>query len=746
MKKAAQRKLRTQGPPWARSPKGDAPPQPFFAHIGEVERLAAAHAAAMAQYSPIAAAWVADIRAAARLHDCGKLDADNQKVLSLESREKLPVPHEDAGVAWLMEAQRDGAAMLVYSHHSGLPSISEELAKVCQKPPGKMFRRTELIGRSEADLEGFRAHYRAAGIEELAAGGEPKLCGLAARLALSCLVDADHTDSARYRGDDGPVSRSSTRWQERLARLDNYVSSLGQDDSERNVLRGELYQACRTAPLDTALLSCEAVVGSGKTTAVMAYLLRVARTRGLRHIFVIAPFTNIIHQTVKKYREALVLEGEDPHEVVAELHHLADFEANESRGFAALWTAPIIVTTAVQFFETLAACQTARLRKLHELPGSAVFVDEAHASIPLPLWKQTLLWVRDLTENWGCHFVLASGSLTRFWTLKTISNVEVPVRELTPAMVQGRFQSVESARVRLKRCEEPLSLDQLIAFSADTPGPRLVIVNTVHTAAVLARRIERKSDGARVIHLSTALAPIHRKAILERIESRLRDPGDTDWTLVATSCVEAGVDFSFRSAIRESASVASLLQTSGRANRHGEYPGGVDVWTINIADPEAKQHPGFRHSRLVLEELYEEGLLEGWSDRWSPSDLATEALRRESILRDTTNMANTLVETEAACDFRELASKYRVIATDTLSVIVNDSLVQRLNQHQRIASRDLLLNSVQIWGYRLQELAVAPVQSHPELMRWTLGYDEHMLGYMSGVLDSRGGEAHVHIV
>jgi hypothetical protein len=104
------------------------------------------------------------------------------------------------------------------------------------------------------------------------------------------------------------------------------------------------------------------------------------------------------------------------------------------------------------------------------------------------------------------------------------------------------------------------------------------------------------------------------------------------------------------------------------------------------------------------------------------------------------------VETEAACDFRELASKYRVIATDTLSVIVNDSLVQRLNQHQRIASRDLLLNSVQIWGYRLQELAVAPVQSHPELMRWTLGYDEHMLGYMSGVLDSRGGEAHVHIV
>jgi len=125
------------------------------------------------------------------------------------------------------------------------------------------------------------------------------------------------------------------------------------------------------------LRTCEAPVGTGKTTAVMAHLLRAAQERGLRHIFVVLPFTNIIRQAVKVYRNALVLDGENPEEVVAELHHLADFEAVETRHMAALWRAPIIVTTAVQFFETLAGNHPARLRKLHELPGSAVFVTKS---------------------------------------------------------------------------------------------------------------------------------------------------------------------------------------------------------------------------------------------------------------------------------------------------------------------------------------------------------------------------------
>jgi CRISPR/Cas system-associated endonuclease/helicase Cas3 len=150
-----------------------------------------------------------------------------------------------------------------------------------------------------------------------------------------------------------------------------------------------LFEACCRAQIDPAVQSCEAAVGTGKTTAVMAFLLRAAKEKGLRRIFVVLPYTNIIRQAVQVYRDALVLDGEDPQEVVAELHHLADFERPESRQLAAVWKSPVIVTTAVQFFETIAGNLPARVRKLHELPGSAVFVDEAHAAIPTGLWPQT---------------------------------------------------------------------------------------------------------------------------------------------------------------------------------------------------------------------------------------------------------------------------------------------------------------------------------------------------------------------
>ena len=133
--------------------------------------------------------------------------------------------------------------------------------------------------------------------------------------------------------------------------------------------------------MDEPIETCDAAVGAGKTTAVMAYLLRLAEKKDLRHIFVVVPFTNIIQQSAETYREALTLEGENAAEVVAEVHHRAEFENPDLREMSVLWDAPVTITTAVQFFETMAASHPARLRKLHELAGSAVLLDEAHAAM-----------------------------------------------------------------------------------------------------------------------------------------------------------------------------------------------------------------------------------------------------------------------------------------------------------------------------------------------------------------------------
>ena len=181
-----------------------------------------------------------------------------------------------------------------------------------------------------------------------------------------------------------------------------------------------MYLSCRNADINLGISSCDSPVGSGKTTAVMAHLLNQAQKRVLRRIFVVLPYTNIIKQSVKTYRDVLVLPGENPEDVVAEFHHRADFESAEARHLTALWRAPIIITTAVAFFETLSSNSTATLRRLHELPGSAVFIDESHASMPSHLLPLTWKWMNVYACDWSCYWVLASGSLNRFWLIPFI--------------------------------------------------------------------------------------------------------------------------------------------------------------------------------------------------------------------------------------------------------------------------------------------------------------------------------------
>ena len=144
------------------------------------------------------------------------------------------------------------------------------------------------------------------------------------------------------------------RAEERLKQLDTYVKSLETSDP-RSQLRSQMYEKCRNSVQTSQFVSCDSPVGSGKTTAVMAHLLKQASSRRLRRIFVVLPFTTIITQSVDVYRRALTLPGEDPEKVVAELHSRADFEDKETRYLTSLWRSPIIVTIAVAFYEMLAS-------------------------------------------------------------------------------------------------------------------------------------------------------------------------------------------------------------------------------------------------------------------------------------------------------------------------------------------------------------------------------------------------------
>jgi len=708
-------------------PKIGIPTQSYTEHIKSVLSRAEENARRVACYLNHDEHMFIDVvRSAACFHDLGKLDIENQEVLNSNKRVALPVNHVEAGTARLLRINHMESALLVYGHHAGLCSIFAESAK------GKelFLRDPNWYNRTEKRLQNYlQEHERyvrsAINKSELKKSG---WSGPTRRLALSCLVDADHGDTARHYGGEKLVDSPKSRWKERLQALDSYVESLFRNDpsSARNQQRRDIYNACRIANTNPPMQACDSPVGTGKTTAVMTHLLQVAIAKGLRHILVVLPYTNIIKQSVEVYRKALTLPGENPKEIVAEHHHQADFADIQMRQLTTLWKAPITVTTAVQFFQTLGSNHPARLRKLHELPGSAVFVDEAHAAVPSWLWPQTWLWIKELAQQWCCHFVLASGSLSRFWMNNKFVDSPESIPDLIPETLRGYSNQKEFERIEYHSCEKPLNKGELIDFVLSKRGPRLVILNTVQSAAVIAREMQKA--GFSVLHLSTALAPVDRDRIVERVLRRLEFKNRTEWTLVATSCVEAGMNFSFNTAFRESSATASLIQIGGRVNRHGDDET-AEVWDFRVIDPLLNRHPAFDTPRSVLSKLFEEKLIQNLP----ATEAVTEAMRRE-IMSDYNTKTEIIKERERKCDYPEVAKLCRVIDADTRIVVIDKAIVEALENWEKVSTLDLLRNSVQLWSRKIGSLSLETVRGHEELYKWTAPYDPDFLGYMEGVL------------
>lgn len=751
--------------PLAHSAHDGAPEQTYRAHVGEVVRLAMQFGRDAAVFAPN---WhddfLAALEMAANYHDLGKLDEIFQDDLR-RNRRKTRLNHVDAGTACLLKGKHAEAAVAAYAHHLGLPSFPEERAKNANGLAG-MFRDLnkdasdtglKTYQRTDEELPSYLAIHEGIlpPVNRLA---KPGFSSLIRRLLLSCLVDADHSDTARHYGNERPVAPPKLCAAERLAALDRYVSGLAakgnaQTDRERlrHQLRQEVYRACRdrsVGPGET-ILSCDSPVGTGKTTAVMAHLLRVAAERNLRRIFVVLPFTNIIDQSVGVYRRALRLPGESEAEmeaVVAAHHHRVDYESYELRHLATRWDSPVVVTTAVQFFETLAANRTADLRKLHQVAGSAIFVDEAHAAMPTELWPQMFRWLRELCDDWGCHLVLASGSLARFWDLPDFlpAAERRPVPELVAPEVSNQAKDFEEKRIHILSRPDALSHSGLADFILSKPGPRVVILNTVQSAAVLANYLrEDRKLGLNVEHISTALTPLDRAETVRRVRQHLASSWK-DWCLVATSCIEAGVDFSFRTAFRESWGLVNLLQIAGRASRSGEYQD-TEVWDFRHDNAGGLSvHPQAQLPSEILSDLFRRCAQEG---RQPQPDDCTEALRLE-LRNDRGRQALRIEEierAEKAADYPEVAQLCRIIDALTRTVLVDPGLIARVECGDRTqfpSWREIMQNSVQIWSNRLDKgkLPVKQIGPGDELWAVVDGNYDSFLGWMKGVLPLLRGQ------
>ncbi|MFS8629468.1 MAG: CRISPR-associated helicase Cas3' [Limnochordales bacterium] len=539
-------------------------------HLEATGRLAAQFAAAFG---------AAELgRVGGLLHDVGKYSDPMQQRLR---GAPVAVDHSTAGAREAVRLYGDAfgriLAYVIAGHHAGLPDFGSRAdegslaARLAKAIPDYSAYRNEVGALLPAAFRG-----------KLPVKANPLAPGFSLqffiRMLFSCLVDADFLDTeAAVTPEQAAVRKAGASLPELRDRLETYVQAVfgSTERTPINRRRAEILAACRRAASQPpGLYTLTVPTGGGKTLSSLAFALHHAAAHGLRRVIYVIPFTSIIEQNAAVFRRAV------GHENVLEHHSNFSFPAEDDespvdyrlRLAQENWDAPIVVTTNVQFFESLFAHKPGRCRKLHNITRSVIILDEAQM-IPTPYLKPCLWALHELVENYGATVVLCTATQP---SIGRLLPKDVSVREIAP---EPRRLYAAFRRVRVLWLGD--MDDERLAQAVASHRQALCIVNTRSHAAQLYERL--RGEGA--YHLSARMYPAHRSEKLARIRTALA--GGEPCRVVSTQLVEAGVDVDFPVVYRAIAGVDSIAQAAGRCNREGRLAEGQ----VFVFRPEPKHLP-----------------------------------------------------------------------------------------------------------------------------------------------------------
>ncbi len=507
--------------------------------------------------------------AAGYRHDFGKATLE---YLSRLRGNPQRVDHSTAGAQQVSRELKLGTllAACIAGHHGGLPDgLSEEdscLAARLRKSVPEIADSSFLspLPVSPKLLPPFKLDEKRAGLQ----------LAFFTRMIFSCLVDADFLDTEKFLDPEKASRRSvfpeisdlSVKFFEGLGRKFKNT-----DPTLINSHRGEILRAClRMAEEPAGLFSLTVPTGGGKTISSLAFALEHALRKGLKRIIYVIPFTSIIEQNADVFRSFL---GDD-----AVVEHHSAFDAgkrygggSEGQEFARRfelasenWDAPIVVTTGVQFFESIFAAKPSRCRKLHNLARSVIILDEAQM-LPTRFLVPCVRAIEELAANYGSSIVLCTATQPSLRKTEGFRlGIEAPIREIVenPRALYEVFR-----RVRVENGGE-LDLPGLASLLVES-AEALCIVNTRREAWELFKEVAEREG---VFHLSALMCAEHRAQKLDEIKDRLRD--GSVCRLVSTRLIEAGVDIDFPVVLRAVAGIDSIAQAAGRCNREGKLKSG----------------------------------------------------------------------------------------------------------------------------------------------------------------------------
>lgn len=663
-------------------------------------------------------------RATGLLHDVGKYSPLFDKRLHGDPKR---VDHSTAGAKIAVErwGVRLGKVMAfcIAGHHAGLANGAgagdgrSTLQQRLDWQFGADIPKLDEVWRQEIDLP----ETLPAPSVKPDAGDHPHFtCAFFIRMLYSCLVDADFLDTEAFyakleqretvRGGHPdletlrPVFFDFINAFRRRATQAPKETEEQQRNAALNRLRGEILDyAVAQAQQDTGLFSLTVPTGGGKTFTSMAFALEHAKAHGLRRVIYVIPFTSIIEQNAAEFRKAFGALGE-----AAVLEHHSSFDDARLQGenskdklrlASENWDMPVVVTTAVQFFESLFADRSSRCRKLHNISGSVIILDEAQL-LPLNLLRPIMQAVKELARNYGCSVVLCTATQPAVQSEHGFYKGLQNVRELAPNP-PALFDALRRTSVQHVGVQTDAELLDILSQHEQM----LVIVNNRRHARSLYDAAKHLGG---VYHLTTLMCAEHRSQVLDEIRAKLFS--GCPCRVIATSLIEAGVDVDFPFVMRAEAGLDSVAQAAGRCNREGKRSSENSFVWIFAPEDKWKAPPELAAQAAVMRLT---------ADSFSDDLLSTQAVaayfaelyQLKGSELDNKKILKMHNDTGQSLDFpfQTIADKFRMIESHMQPLIIPfdvdaENLINSLHHTDHIGG---LLRKLQLYTVQIPEKALA---------------------------------------
>lgn len=554
------------------------------------------------------------------VHDLGKTSNEFQEYLLGNTRYKRgDIDHSTAGAqflstmgcdwfdyykqsplnAKLCEDSMNVIELCILSHHSGLINClsvdgDDRFSKRLNKELGLDNSKLIFEKMDPFVTDGVREHLPSA-IEELSDKINEIVkttekttqfrskcyfrVGLLSRYILSCLIDADHQDTRSFTDNMNITLSKSQSWDVLCSRFDEYNKKLDSDGNV-NKIRQQVSEECYLkSSCNTGVYTLSVPTGGGKTLASLRFALNHAKKNGLNRIIYVIPYTSIIDQNAQVMRNVLEKDGD---KIVLEYHsniEMNDDELSVWKYYSDSWNAQIIVTTMVQYLNTLFASGSSNIKKMHNLSKSVLIFDEIQ-TLPIKCTYMFNESVNFLSSVCGSTILLCTA------TQPLLSKVEkFPLIIETDGELMSEPKHLDN---QLKRCEaqyinpeKSMSSEEIVDFvvkKSELFNSILIVTNTKRAAAEIFNGLNnRNCTEHNLFHLSTNMCPAHRKSVLKNVKQSLLDEKTI---CVSTQLIEAGVDLDFQCVIRMLAGIDSITQAAGRCNRNGQLDHMGSVYVI----------------------------------------------------------------------------------------------------------------------------------------------------------------------